>query len=757
MMHNSLLIRELLRRANADPINRARRDPFRALRVDGPSVAAAGELLLQGVWQIIIAGELPGMVEAADDISEFLSRFGLECASSASQQLRLIVEPAIAMGGFRLRVHDGVIELAAGSTRGLWAGLVQLEREMMSRHAPILTRGEIHGQPTWQVQISQAPVGANYLVPDLSPEYLSDDAFRLLAHAGVNGMTIYGDWLCYVRSERFPELNSPDYDANIAVLRDAARRAQRYGVQLYYVPVSPKLLAQHPLFERYPAARGSRLFPGLSTTPKSIHCLCSSDPESLAFHAEVFGNLFKEVPELGGLILIIGGESYYHCFMRPDRRDLPPGVRTNCARCASSQPEQVVNQLLAATAAGVHTNQPDARVMAWSYSGYIWSSDPQYLELVRGLPADVTWMSEIDKDQWMQKDGYQKRIWDYSIDYTGPSDIILAQSRLLEQRDLPLMVKHETALGLEAIHVPYVPSLHRIAQKWANVRSLQPVGVVQSWMFFGMWGSRAEELGWWANWHPDLSAEQVLAEIARRDFDTRAPQALQAWEHLSTAVAHLPYIPNYFTGPEFIGPAHPLFFDPNEPIPELFSALLYYLQENEETFSTTVTEVRQPLTMNQLPQAHAAHSIRVEGQGDVWDVVIREYEQVARASGQAYELLLAATEDVADGTIDTVYAEELILVEMVYRSWLTTVHSLRFLHCRDQFTASADERHRQEMIEIAEQELANARSARHIFVDAPWLDLGRRVDGEFPSSLTMIDAKIALLEQALKHQQAVGR
>lgn len=565
MMHNSLQIRALLRQANADPLVRARRDPFRTLRVDGPRVAADGELLLEGTWQISTYGELAGLEEAAADLRELLSRFAIGQAETAEQQIQLIEDRSYLDGDVRCEVRDGAITIRAGTSHGLWAGVIHLIRDMMLHRAPVVARGMVHKQPSWQIQNSQAPVGANYLVPDLSPDYLSDDAFRLLAHSGINGMTIYGDWLCYVRSERFPELTSPDYDRNIAMLQDATRRAQRYGVRLYYVPVSPKLLSNHPLFERYPDARGSRLFPGLSPTPKQIHCLCSSDPESLQFHAEVFQSLFREVPELGGLILIVGGESYYHCFMRPDRRDLPEGVRTNCPRCATSQPEQVVNGLLAATAAGVHAAKPDAPVIAWPYSAYSWSSDEQYLDLVRGLPTDVTWMSEIEKDQWLRKERYQKRIWDYSIDSVGPSDIIKAQRPLLTERELRLMVKHETALGLEAIHVPYVPALQRIFQKWSNVRSLGPRGVVQSWMFFGMWGSRAEELGWWANWFPTLSSEQVLTQIAQRDFGDRAPHVVKAWQCLSTAVGHLPYIPPYFSGPEFIGPAHPLFFDSSEP------------------------------------------------------------------------------------------------------------------------------------------------------------------------------------------------
>lgn len=54
------------------------------------------------------------------------------------------------------------------------------------------------------------------------------------------------------------------------------------------------------------------------------------------------------------------------------------------------------------------------------------------------------------------------------------------------------------------------------------------------------------------------------------------------------------------------------------------------------------------------------------------------------------------------------------------------------------------------MKEIAERELANTREVRPVYAMAPWLDIGdRREGGGFPSTLTMTDAKVALLEREL--------
>ncbi|WP_409342807.1 hypothetical protein [Paenibacillus sp. MBLB4367] len=746
MMHNSLLIRERLIQTNNSELHRSRRNPHRFIRkLNRAAGLAPGELELAGSWSVTFESGYPGLEEAADDLRDYLAQGGIAADEPADGQVILRIDGSIPAGGFRRTVEATSVRIDASDMRGIWAGVVYTERELAVRGEPVLLEGELLRQPAWRMQISQAPFGSNYLVPDLTPDYLGDDAFRLLAHYGVNGMTIYGDWLLYVKSETYPELNCPEYEQNIAVLRDAAERAMKYGVQLYYVPVSPKLAHDHPLFLRVPEARGARIHPGLKKDAKPIHNLCSSHDETLAFHGEVMANLFKEVPQLGGLGLIIGGESYYHCFMRPDRRGLPDGQRTNCPRCAAYTAEQAVNGLLKATAEAVKRHHPHAPVMAWPYSAFIWSGDPAQLGLLEEMDERVALLNTIDKDQWAQKEGYRKLIWDYSIDYTGPADNLLKQAEILNRRGMELFVKTETALGLECIQYPYFPSLGRLADKWRNVASMKPSGVLQSWMFYGMWGSRAEELGWWSAWRPDKPTEEVIAAIATRDFGDIGPQMVRVWERFSEAASRFPYIPTYFTGPEFIGPAHPLFFGGEAEKREEFQALLYYLQENEETFSKTVVEVRHSLVMEEIPYSRIRGVLKADDEEAYFTVFMNEFRQALSASKEAV-YILAGIPEPADPNVRAALAEEQQLCELIYRTFLSTVNAFTFLSHKETGDTAG-------MLQVAESEIGNARAARRLFEQSPWLDLSLRVDGKYPSSLRMIDAKIAIMEEERERQR----
>ena len=215
------------------------------------------------------------------------------------------------------------------------------------------------------------------------------------------------------------------------------------------------------------------------------------------------GRLFNEVPELGGIICIIGGESYYHCFMC---RSAAPVGETNCPNCKGKHAEDEIANFMKVTADAVTARQPRAKVMAWPYSAaYVWSKEHSQLELIDRLPPNVQLLSEIDKEQTVWRGGIAKLCWDYSVDYEGHSDRIVAQAERCAKRGHELFIKTETSHGIELLHLPYVPALVRSAQAVAEHPRLRPKGVLQRWGFIGMYDSAAERIGYQARWDPNFA------------------------------------------------------------------------------------------------------------------------------------------------------------------------------------------------------------------------------------------------------------
>jgi hypothetical protein len=184
-------------------------------------------------------------------------------------------------------------------------------------------------------------------------------------------------------------------------------------------------------------------------------------------------------------------------------------------------------------------------------------------------------------------------------------------------------------------------------------------------------------------------------------------------------------------------------------VPELFSAALYYLQENEATFARTAKEVRHPLVMGEFPRESLASRLRARSGEDPWAIVIRELAAAVAAAHQGYLLLQDATLKANAGP-ETALGEELGMVEFLFRTWQSAWHTIRFLRARERWGDTLRPEDREEMGAIAHDELQNARAARHLFSEHPWLNLKLRVDGEYPDSLAMLDMKVALLERSLE-------
>ncbi len=81
-------------------------------------------------------------------------------------------------------------------------------------------------------------------------------------------------------------------------------------------------------------------------------------------------------------------------------------------------------------------------------------------------------MHQIDKGAFMQKTGYRKSIWDYSIDFNGIAELTRKICRCGAPVQPPVLRENRNRHRLETIQFPYVPAMQRLADKWRNVPAL---------------------------------------------------------------------------------------------------------------------------------------------------------------------------------------------------------------------------------------------------------------------------------------------
>ncbi len=737
-MHNSLVIRDPLRKANADPMHIDRRDAHRAVAPDPNAICPEGYFDVRGGWSVSCNTQWAGADLLVEDMSDFLTKMAGKPSGTGGTAFRFRMNIDLAKRDCRLHMTPDMVEIEGGGAAGLWAGLAWMEREMRCARGPFLPVGTHEHKARWDHHISQGPYGGNYSVPDLSPEFLSDDAFRLYAHYGITTMMIYGDLLCYIDSDILPELNTPDYEKNIAVLKDATERAAKYGVEFYYIVVGAKLRPDHPVFINHPEVKGA----GFERESGELRFLCTSNEKSHEFFVETFYKMFSRVKLLAGVNLIVANESYYHCRMWDD-------PRYPCPICSKKSRVEIIAKQVESVVQGVKKANPNAYICVWPYSYFTGDR----IEMFEAMPEGITMFYTVDKDKRLQKDGYIKNIWDYSVDFIGPTEDIVRMAQRSRETGIPLFVRTETGIGLEVFQFPYVPAMQRLADKWQVVRDQDPKGVHQSWLFFGMFGSRAEELGLWAA-YSDKPRDQFLAEMAARDFGPDAvDNTLKAWQCISDAAGHIPCIclTNYYIGPSYLGPCHPLVPKKDDPIPDIFSSYLFYLQEMEETFSVKrIDEAKMCLVMDSLPENTVNIGVVPDDpNADGWDFVLRDYTKAANEAWEGVRLLdeaAALTKSDADARN---LAEERHLARLFACTMQACENTVRFLMARRDLENTGDQKYLAEMKRVAKLERENALAALPVYAACPWLDISDRIDGRYPHCADMIAEKVRWIDEFL--------
>ncbi|MFH1571821.1 MAG: hypothetical protein ABIL09_27775, partial [Gemmatimonadota bacterium] len=570
---SSRLARESTEAYGRSPFAALSRDYFSRFSRDPEARAGRGEVEIALGWEIAhssSAGELTRLM--AGHLAEFLAAaMGLPLPVREARDLRRKGKGRIVLqdwdggvpnlpGSFTLSAGRDEVRVDGRDPEGLRDGVVRLADAMGLRQAPLLPTGKTVYRPRLGVRLTSVP-------------YLG--SYRDVVFLGYNAVFAGGgDLFALSRSDAIPALA----ERRQPVLPAPPVDARRYGLRTYaFVNTRQKFPAGHRVFADHPDIRGARTW-----SADGEFTLCTSHPLVKQYLQESVRGLFAADPDLDGLVLIIGGEGFYHCFMRPH------GVEkghTNCKRCEALGAERVVADLLNLLAAAVQDVSPRAEVIAWPYSAeHVWSRDRAQARLIELLEPGTGIFTEIEKDEYVTKpDGVRKHLWDYSIDLIGPGERAREQVAACRDRGLPIYLKSEPELGFEAARLPHIPCMDRWA---ARAEALASCGADGAWVFPAfrpLYSTSAAEVNKHFWWDPVPPVDQVLERLAARLAGAAAgPYVRRAWQHVSEAIAWSPELPPYYTGPTYLGPAHPMCADPEAPLPEVFSGLYLFRAEAQD-------------------------------------------------------------------------------------------------------------------------------------------------------------------------------
>ena len=688
---------------------RFRRDPHRVAAADEVEITSAWRLCNQAPETALVKrtiGSLRSFCETCMDV-------GLCCSSDAGLPAGTITFAVVdgVEGGeaFTLDVHDQGVVLRSGSETGLLRGVTWILRQFAANLAPILRVGSVSFGPAFHPRIANTVFSPSVqrLQDDLEIQY-SDAYLSLLSFHDVSGVHLYVNLWDLAKSRRVPELcaEEDEYAANMASLRRFCARAGEYGVGAYLLINTPVLPAEHICFQSHPEMRGARV--SVESVHIDGHCLCTSTEQTVAFFEETLANLFIDAPALAGIILIVGGECFYHCYMRP----APPFTgRTNCPRCQRRNPSENVANLVNRIAQAVTDVRSGAQVFCWPYSAFTWSgSDKAQIELIRHLSPSVLFLSD-----WATGDIHPNTgavLYDYNIEQIGPTSCFLQQTEALEERGSLHYAKIEAATTSSMFQFPYLPVHFRWGRRAAEMRSRGVAGYVSHWRFYGFTGSLPEEILSESVWS-DVALEEVLERYCRREYREFSSGMLTGWRIMSEAWDYFPYSAtfaggsqSYMKGPLYLGPAHPFIFDAQKHygLSRGFMRLQGYAAEDfsEETLEEQERRYASPCYVSDLLWSLP---IGVDRTIALLEQLVCEWRRGVEVFERAFASPNAAAED------------EIGICRVIGTHFETCLYLARFLKLRDRFFSGGldgmDEMNQliEQMQRIVLKEIRNAERA----------------------------------------------
>jgi hypothetical protein len=372
--------------------------------------------------------------------------------------------------------------------------------------------------------------GDPLLSPELDP--FPDGLLAKLAEIGVNGV-----WLQGLLYTLYPWDAAPEYtegwETRLRNLRALAQRAAAFGIGVYLYLNEPRGM---PLsfYDKHPDWKGVE-FPSLG-----VAALCTSQAAVLDYLRKSTAWVFKQVPELAGVLTISMSENTTSCYSRSSA--------PSCPRCAKRTAPEVVAEVNRAIAEGVHSAKPEARVIVWTWAwAKEWAS--QAVDL---LPTDVELMCVSEEALPTHVGGVAAQVVDYSISQVGPGPKALPLWEQAHRRGLKTVAKVQLNTTWECSAVPWLPAFDLVEEHLRNLKAAKVDGLMLSWTVGGYPSPILE-----------LLVRPADGVIRRRFGAAVAPRLRTACSQLSQAFKEFPFhISVLYTAPQNAGPRNLLWAEP---------------------------------------------------------------------------------------------------------------------------------------------------------------------------------------------------
>ncbi len=466
------------------------------------------------------AGEV--LLTAAEDFADYLLVSHRISARIAFSEKGDIVFSKIPCGNltpqqkmFCIVETGNGITVKAYHERGFAQGLYKLEKIMNVRRAPYVKKGTEKYAPLFSPRMTHSA---------MAKVMFNDGYLSQIAHSGLDGIVIC---ITGVNKSRVGYLD----------FQDLCRRAAKYGLDVYaYSNLKSDV---------YPADSGAE-----------------------EYYDKVFGSVFKNCPQLAGLILV--GET-----LRFPSRDPHTNGKLQLETASYEIPSDKPNPgwwpcedyplLVTRIRDSVRKYSPNADIIFWSYNwGYAPAEDR--IKMINSLPEDISMLVTFEMfEKYAMKHG-AGYCSDYTLAVAGPGKYYLSEAEAAAKRGIRLYAMTNTmGRTWDFGTAPYEPMPYQWIKRYEGLKQSHKdhnlSGILESHSF-GLQPSIISDLANAVFSQPEKDCDKLLEQVLTEHFgDADIPFLKKALKLWSKAITH--YIPSNENqyGAFRIGPAYPFNFD----------------------------------------------------------------------------------------------------------------------------------------------------------------------------------------------------
>ena len=505
-----------------------------------------GGLTLESVYP-----DPEGLLDTAyDDFTRFLHEARL-CGTQ--YQLRIYLEEGFSHEEYQLSITGDSLLLTGSDTEGIRRGIYYL-RDLIAGN-PCLKEGTIRRKPWLKNRISRCFFGPikrpPFNIDELANEidYYPEAYLSRLAQEGVNGLwlTIVFREIC--ASSLYPE--APDAGKRLEKLRRTVKKCRRYGIKIWTFCIEPIFWSNvtgNPLPEGFEHLAG----PGIPLQVMGYEnaSFCPNSPEAQQYLYDCTNYLFRNVPDLGGLMLISHGERMTSCLNC--MTDISGSGAIPCDKHCGKNHSEILKMTLEPMFRGMKDASPDAEMISWLYEPYPCQAGTWLTQLPESFhDSPIALALNFESGYNKMQMGKIRVGGDYWLSAALPSERFVAFSRGTNGH-CSLAAKIQVGTSHECATVPYIPVPGLLYRKYREMRKLGVEHVIQCWYFGNYPGLMNEAAGKLAFEDFSKTEEEFLMELALPSWGKDAASVAKAWKIFTDAYSCYP-LDNMF---QYYGPMH---------------------------------------------------------------------------------------------------------------------------------------------------------------------------------------------------------